>query len=98
MIPQFYMNEDEIQNLLEQDEPILKENTFVPIREVMMLNQNVTAQDIQVRQMAEVMGPKSILETSCDSFGVILGAFLIYGGFQFSRIIFEFRYRKNRRT
>lgn len=33
-----------------------------------MLNQNVTAQDIQVRQMAEVMGPKSILETSCDSF------------------------------
>ena len=79
-----YMNEDEIQNLLEQDEPILK-------REYIRSDQG--SYDAEPERYSSRYsgspdgggyGPKKVSwKLPVTVFGVILGAFLIYGGFQF---------------
>lgn len=85
-----YMNEDEIQNLLENDEPILKreyirsdEGGYNPVRSGSSSKRPGPGPDRNYPSYERpVVQKKMSWKWPAAVFGLVLGAFLIYGGFQ----------------
>lgn len=85
-----YMNEDEIQNLLENDEPILKreyirsdQGGYNPVRKNAPSNRPVPGPERTYPSYERPVSQKKMSwKWPAAVFGLVLGAFLIYGGLQ----------------